>query len=75
MNREKGGFRAEGSRAAELAETLRSMVGDVSYTNGVMRLLESNAMRLVGTSLAGLLSEHEHEAARLAMRISLGESP
>ena len=71
---ENGGFRTEDSRAAELAETLKDVIGDVPYTNGVLRLSEGSVLRLVEMGLARLLSETEYEAARREVTEELGLS-
>ena len=68
LNHGKGGFRAEGSRAAELAEALRDVIGDMSYTNRVIHVSEGKALRLVEFGLARLLSEPEYEAIKRVVR-------
>ena len=64
LGRRYGNFETKGLSATELAEALKGVLGDVPYTNGVLRLSEGKAMRLVEMGLARLLSELEHEAAR-----------
>ncbi len=69
-----GRFRIRGAKAAELAESLKGIFGEVTYVNDVLRLSESEALRLVKLGLARLLSEPEYEAARREVPKSVKEA-